>query len=278
MNKIQYIEIIKYCPICGHGTEIITSESGVKVLYCTNPLCEGKLAQKIDHWAGKKGMDIKGLSRTTIEKLIDWGWVNSIKDIFLLHSHQTEWINKDGFGEASVSKILDAIDKAKENVDLTSFISALGIPLIGKSVAKEIVKYYTTWSDFREAVGGDWTAFKGFGDRMSEELNKFDYSEADKIAELLTFKMPEEQKEVKTNATGVTFCVTGSVKSFKNRDELKSYIESLGGKVVGSITSKVNYLINNDITSTSSKNLAAKEKGIPIITETEFLEAFGQKD
>ena len=266
------------CPICGSPTSIIKSDTGVKVLYCENEQCEGKLAQRIDYFAGKSGLDIKGLSRKTIEKLIDWGWVNSIKDIFLLHSHQMEWMNQEGFGKASVFKILDAIDEAKENVDLASFIAALGIPLIGKTVAKEIVKYYTTWEDFRAAVGGDWTAFKGFGDRMSEELNEFDYSEADELINFINIQSPEE-KSVSTTADGLTFCITGKLTSgnWKNRDELKEYIENIGGKVVGSMSSKVNYLINNDDTSASAKNVSAKKSGIPIITEAKFIELFGQK-
>lgn len=262
------------CPICGCGTSIHISDSGIKVLYCDNDQCEGKLAQRIDHYCSKKGLDIKGLSRKTIEKLIDWGWVEQLTDIYNLHSHQREWMDKDGFGKASVFKILDAIDNSKENVDLASFIAALGIPLVGKTVAKEIIKYYDSWGDFRNAVGGDWTEFSGFGPEISKAINSFDYEEADKIAEILTFKQPKIQTNVASVAAinGKTFCVTGKLHSFKNRDELKSDIEALGGRVVGSMSSKVDYLINNDKTSTSAKNKAAQIAGISIISEDDYLQ------
>lgn len=263
------------CPICGGLTSIKTSDSGVDVLYCDNEQCPGKLAQQIDHFFGIKGLNVKGISRKTIEKLIDWGWVNSIKDIYHLHSHQMEWMLKEGFGKASVFKILDAIDEVGRHPSLESFISALGIPLVGKTVAKQIVKYYPTWEDFRAAVGGDWTEFDGFGPEINNAINNFDYTEADEIVAEVEFKQPEIQNnEVSATAAGLTFCITGKLKTYKNREEFKSHIESIGGKVVGSMSSKVNYLINNDSTSSSAKNKAAKDAGIPIITEEEFKEKF----
>lgn len=288
-NKQDYGDIISHggvttglggdygvlCPICGGLTEIRTSDAGVDVLYCTNDNCEGKLAQRIDHYCGKKGLDIKGLSRKTIEKLIDWGWINELRDIYELDGYRAEWISKTGFGESSVGKILSAIDASKKECVLSAFISALGIPLVGRTVAKEIVKYYDTWEEFRVAVGGDWTEFEGFGPEMSKAINNFDYTEADKIAELLTFsETPVEEVQSET-AAGLTFCVTGKLKTYRNRDELKSYIESIGGKVVSSMSSKVQYLINNDATSTSAKNTAAKKAGIPILTEEDFISKFG---
>ena len=275
MDNIQYIEIIKKCPICGGPTSIITSGSGVKILMCDNSNCEGKLAQQIDHFFGIKGLNVKGISRKTIEKILEWGFANEIKDFYNLEQYRAEWESKPGFGKASVSKILDAINAAGRHPKLESFISALGIPLVGKTVAKEIVKYYPTWEDFRAAVGGDWTQFDGFGPEISAAINGFDYTEADKIAELLTFsETPVEEVQSET-AAGLTFCVTGKLKTYRNRDELKSYIESIGGKVVSSMSSKVQYLINNDATSTSAKNTAAKKTGIPILTEEDFISKFG---
>lgn len=288
-NKMEYGDIISHggvttglggdygvlCPVCGGLTSIHTSDSGVEILMCDNPTCEGKLAQRIDHFFGIKGLNVKGISRKTIEKLIDWGWVNSIKDIYHLHSHQMEWMSKEGFGKASVFKILDAIDEVGRHPSLESFISALGIPLVGKTVAKQIVKYYPTWEDFRAAVGGDWTEFDGFGPEINNAINNFDYTEADEIVAEVEFKQPEIQNnEVSATAAGLTFCITGKLKTYKNREEFKSHIESIGGKVVGSMSSKVNYLINNDSTSSSAKNKAAKDAGIPIITEEEFKEKF----
>ena len=258
------------CPICGKPTEIKTSESGVKTLYCVNDYCEGKLAQRIDHYCSKKGLDIKGLSRATIEKLIDWGFVNELKDIYNLEQYRSEWESKPGFGKVSVGKILEAVSTTGRLTKLDAFISAIGIPLVGRTIAKEIVKYYDTWEDFRAAVGSDWSEFDGFGTEISNAINSFNYKEADEIAGLLSFKETEEQTpSADSKIFGQTFVITGKLNSY-SRANLKSEIESLGGRVTGSVSSKTNYLINNDITSTSSKNQKAKELGIPIITEEEF--------
>ena len=261
------------CPYCGEATELRESDSGVLNYYCSNSSCNGKLANRIDHFCGKKGLDIKGISLATIRKLINWGWLNGLTDIFKLDRYRTEWVSKTGFGEASVGKILDNIDESRSGVLLQNFISALGMPLVGKTVAKAITKYYSTWGDFREAIGTDWTEFEGFGPEISKAINNFDYTEADEIAEMLTFAedQPSESQDQIAVLKGITFCITGKLKDFKNRDELKADIESKGGKVVGSISSKVNYLINNDFNSTSAKNKAAKELNIPIITEAEYV-------
>ena len=261
------------CPICGGFTGIKTSDTGVNVLYCENEECPGKLAQRIDHFAGKKGLDIKGISRKTIEKLIEWGFINdNISELFDLQSHREEWINKPGFGSTSVDKILDAIAGARSNADLEGFISGIGIPLIGKTIAKEIVKYYPTWEDFRSAIGGDWTEFNGFGPEMSKAINSFDYTDADKIAAMLTFKQNEPQNEVTPTAAinGKTFVITGKLS--RARDIIKAEIESLGGKVTGSVSSKTDYLICNDKNSTTGKSADAKKLGIPVITEEEYLQ------
>ena len=263
------------CPICGQATEIKTSESGIKFLCCSNDTCEGKLAQQIDHFCGKKGLDIKGISRKTIEKLIEWGWINGLVDIFKLEQYKTEWVSKEGFGAASVGKILLSIDAARSESKMENFISAIGIPLVGRTVAKEIVKYYPTWEEFRAAVGGDWTEFEGFGPEISKAINNFDYTEVDQIVEMLEFKQPEVQIKKQKAAPAIkdkTFCITGTLSSYKNRDELKAEIELLGGRVVNSVTSKVNYLINNNINSTSSKNKKAKELNIPIISEEKYIQ------
>ena len=261
------------CPICGGSTSIHISDSGVKVLYCDNDQCEGKLAQRIDHFCSKKGLDIKGLSRKTIEKLIEWGWINELNDIFKLDGYKAEWESKPGFGETSVSKILNTIDAARRCSKLDAFISALGIPLVGSTIAKEIIKYYPTWEDFRNAVGGDWTEFEGFGPEISRAINTFDYWEADKIAEMLTFVQPEVQNEV-TPAAAIKdkiFVVTGKLQNY-TRDSIKSEIESLGGKVASSVTSKTNYLITNTPNSGTAKNRDAQKLGISIITEEQYKE------
>jgi len=268
--------ICTMCPICFECTEIVQSESGVYNVVCVNPSCEGKLANRIDHFCGKKGLDIKGISMATIEKLINWGWLNGLTDIFRLDRYRTEWVAKSGFGEASVGKILDAINHAKSNVQLDAFISAIGVPLVGRTIAKTIVKEFSTWQEFRDYIDTDdcfFDVFDGIGEEINNSLKDFDYTEADEIAEILTFaETPSTGSQDAVAAIkDKVFCVTGKLQSFKNRDALKADIESHGGKVVGSMSGKVNYLINNDITSTSSKNQAAKAAGIPIITEDDYL-------
>ena len=261
------------CPVCGEDF-IIKNEDGVITAWCDNPNCEGKLSNKIDHYFSIKGLNVKGISKKTIEKLIDWGWVSSIKDIYKLHSYQTQWINQSGFGKASVIKILDAIDDSKNNVDLSSFISAIGIPLVGKTIAKEIVRYYSTWEDFRKAVGGDWTEFEGFGPEISNAINKFDYSEFDEIAGWLTFKQPDVQVSKEQTTLPLkekVFTVTGKLKNY-TRNSIKEEIESLGGKVASAISSKTNYLITNTPDSGTQKNKDAQRLGVTIITENEYIE------
>lgn len=278
----KIIDEPSHCPICNKET-IIKDNNGVKTLWCGNPNCEGKLLNRIDHYLGKKGLDVKGISKATIGKLIDWGWINELRDIYKLDGYKTEWISKEGFGTTSVEKILNAINNSRSGVLLQNFISALGISLVGKTVAKTIAKEFSSWQEFRDYVDTDdafFDVFEGIGEEIDNSIKSFDYSEADEIAEMLDFKQPDSSPDDESTKTAenLIFCITGKVNNWKNRDELKSYIESIGGKVTGSVTSKTNYLINNDSTSTSAKNVTAKKNGVPIITETEFIEAFGQKN
>ena len=263
----------EFCPICQAATAIQRSTDGVENLICTNPQCEGKLINKLDHFCGKKGLDIKGLSEKTLEKLIDWGWVNDISDIPKLKEHRSEWINKPGFGQASVDKILKAIDDRLAEAPLHAFISGLGIPLIGSRVSKQICEKVETWKEFRELIHEDFdfTQWNGFGYEMNYALHNFDYEEADAIVEYITFK-PEEYQDKSVKLDSYTFVITGKLQNFKNRQELVDVIEAAGGKVASSVSSKTNYLINNDVNSTSSKNKKAKELNIPIITEEELME------
>ena len=264
----------EFCPVCQAVTAIQTSADGVENLICTNPQCEGKLINKLDHFCGKKGLDIKGLSEKTLEKLIDWEWVNDITDIPKLKEHRSEWINKSGFGQASVDKILKAIDDRLAEAPLHAFISGLGIPLVGTRVAKQICEYIETWAEFKELVEDiDFTFEKwnGFGYEMNKALKEFDYSKADAIVDYITFK-PIEYQDKTIKLDNKIFVITGKLKNFKNRDELVSVIENAGGKVASSVTSKTNYLINNDVASTSAKNKKAKELNIPIITEEDLME------
>ena len=261
------------CPICGYSTKI-KKENDVEVLFCDNEQCEGKLLNRVEHFFSKKGLNAKGLSKATIEKLIDWGWINGIKDVFILNAYAEDWKKKTGFGEKSVNNIITSIRKSS-NTDLESVISAAGIPLIGRTVARQIASIFNTYEDFREAIGDfDFSEIDGFGYEMNKSLKNYNYDELDYIVEnFLTINNKiEERKEQKLE--GLTFCVTGKIKQWKNRDELSSFITSLGGKVVGSVSANMDYLINNDINSTSSKNLRAKELGKQIIDEQTFMDMF----
>lgn len=260
------------CPVCGETLSVSVNNT-VETLLCTNEKCTGSLLQRLDHFCSKKGLDIKGLSESTLEKLMDWDWVTCIKDIFKLNTHRLEWINKEGFGEKSVQKILSAIDQAR-TCELWQFISALGIPFIGMNVAKELCKHIENWEDFINKINNnyDFSVIPTFGDAKVKAILSFDYSEAkDVVKNYIVFKENAPlENTVSDTLQGKVFCITGKLQGYANRNLLKAEIESYGGQVVDGVNSKVNYLINNNINSTSAKNKKAKELGIPIITESEY--------
>ena len=272
-----FIKPPSVCPVCGGETEIRESDTGTLELYCTNPQCPGKLVNILDHFCGKKGLDIKGLSKATLEKLIDWGWVTCISDIFKLGEVSDLWACKPGFGPKSVTKLIDAIYAARK-CPLHAYLSAWSIPLIGKTYALQLAIGFITYEEFRKAVreGFDFTQLEKFGPERHEAIINFDYSEADSLIErgIIEIVVNESDALEKSgNALeGKTLCVTGKLKHFKNRDELSAAITAAGGKVTSSVSSKTDYLVNNDVTSTSAKNLKAKELNIPIITEEELME------
>ena len=274
IEEIPFIEYPKVCPICGEPTIVVENDE-VRVLTCLNPACEGKLINRLDHFCGKKGLDIKGLSKATLEKLINWGWVNNISDILSLDKYRDYWIKKPGFGVKSVDNILTAIKESISTVSLESFISSLGIPLIGLNVSKELVKYIPTYEEFRQKIDTkfDFSIYEGFAESKTESLLNFDFSEADKIYPFLTFIENKEENN-EENCKDIKVVITGKIQYFKNRNELKACIESKGGKVVDSVSKNTTYLINNDINSDSSKNKSAKTLGVPIISEEDFLKKF----
>ena len=264
---------ISKCPVCGAQLEL-NNNDGVLTLYCPNETCEGKLLNRLDHFCGKKGLDIKGISKATLEKLMDWEWIYSPADIFNLHLWKKEWAAKPGFGVKSVEKILTAIEEAR-NVELYQFISSLGIPLIGISVAKELAKIFPTYVDFREAIENnyDFSQLPNFGYEKTKALLNFNYVTGDLISEELniTNDFVKQQNEVQDKLKGLIFVVTGKLQTFKNRTELKELVEKNGGKLTDSVSSKTSYLINNDINSNTGKNKTAKSLGVPIITEQQFI-------
>ena len=259
------------CPVCGGPTYL---QDGF--VYCDNPHCEGKFINKLEHFCGKKGLDIKGLSEATLQKLVDWGWVGNYQELFSLSNFRNEWVEQPGFGEKSVDKLLVTIDEAR-NCELWQFISALSIPLIGTTYAKEIAKKCQSWFHFENYIetGFDFTAWDGFGYEMNNSLHNFDYSEAHTLIDLVIncknslWVNPYEIKE--SNLSGKVFVITGKVNKWKNREEVKAAIEAKGGKVTNSVTGNTNYLVNNDINSKSSKNIKAKQLGVPIINEEQLM-------
>ena len=270
--------IIKKCPYCGHPITYKKSEGNVINAYCENELCESRLVNRLDHFCGKKGLDIKGLSKATLGKLIEWGWVESIEDIYhISEKYRSDFILKPGFGNKSVAKILKAIEESKHTT-LDAFISAIGIPLIGRAVAKDLTNYFETYEDFRNAVDDDkydFSMLDNFGEEMNKSIKNFDYAEADRISKLLIFENPVVNNiQINNSLTGKTIVITGKLTTFKNRAELKAVIESHGGKVSDSISGKTDLLINNDVNSTSSKNKAAKARNIPIVSELDFMKQY----
>ena len=273
--SLTYIDIPAKCPVCGSNTYVKDD-----FLYCSNPNCDGKFINQLVHFCGKKGLDIKGLSEATLQKLVDWGWINNYQELFSLSNFRNEWIKKPGFGQKSVDKLLSTIEEAR-HCELWQFISALSIPLIGSTYAKEIAKKCKDWFSFREYIekNYDFTAWDRFGYEMNDSLYRFNYSQADdlayKILDVHNSLWVDPQVTMPTikfsEVNGKTFVITGAVRQFQNRDEVKAAIEAHGGKVTASVSKNTDYLINNDINSTSSKNVKAKQLGIPIITEEQLI-------
>ena len=276
-DELDVIEIPTKCHICGSATEIIKDNES-EVLICTNPDCRGKLLGQLSHFVSKNAINIDGLSVQTLQKLIDLGWVKSFPDIYHLFDHKEEMYKLDGFGKKSVDKLLDNIQKSR-NTELSRFIYALSIPLIGRTASKEIAK--ACYDDITIFIGmiKSNQLYKlvndidGFGDTMLKSLCdyvKLHMSGIEALSEEFIFAK-RECNSSKSDLSEKTFVITGSLNHYKNRDELVGVIESLGGKISGSVSSKTSFLINNDTESNSSKNRKAKELGIPIISESNFL-------
>lgn len=270
------------CPICGQPTRIV-KENDSEVLYCTNSDCYGKLLSKLIHAVSRNALNVDGLSEATLSFLIKEIGISCVKDLYVIRDNNDSvyrWVNAEGFGRKSVTKILASIEKSR-NTSLERFLYSLSIPLLGKSASMMIadsVDYdLDTFINEMTIKGAEYFRYlPGVGDSLINSLNiywKNHYSDILQLANEFTF---ETQKSIMSETTNElenkTFVITGNVKHYQNRDALKADIEAHGGKVVGSISSKVNYLINNDINSTSSKNQKAKSLNIPIISEDQFLE------
>lgn len=282
IDKSGNFNIPSKCPICGQPTRII-KENDSEVLICENPDCKGKLLGRLVHAASRNALDIENLSESTIEKFINLGWLNSIKDIYHLSNHENDMKTIDGFGKKSVEKLLNSIEKSRKTT-LDRFLYSLSIPLLGKSASQDIAENCTientsSIGNFMQIMITDgaehFRSISGIGDSLINSLNSYFNIHCSEIFELTKeFKFDKPNivlDETPKTLQGKTFVVTGSVNHYKNRDELKADIVVHGGTVVGSVSSKTSYLINNDINSTSSKNQKAKSLNIPIISEEDFL-------
>ena len=261
------------CPICGGMLEI-TCEADSEMLICTNDACEGKAINRLEHFCSKKGMDIKGLSKATLGKLMDWGWVKEPVDIYNLGQYLDEWVQKPGFGDKSVRNILAAINDSRVS-SLDKFLCAIGIPHVGITLSRELVNFFSSYEEFRQAVDSKWdfTKIDKVGYEKAYGIWSFDYGEADRVAKKVHLTY-EEPAAADTTLDATTVVITGKLSLHKNRDELVKRITDHGGKVTGSVSKNTNILINNDVNSTSSKNISAQRLGIPIMTEEEFVNLY----
>lgn len=279
LTRSNTFKIPDTCPTCGGEAKII-NENDSKVLKCMNPDCKAKLLSKFVNFVSRDAMNVQGLSEATLKRFIDLGWLKDYTDIYNLAEHKSEMKNLDGFGAKSVSSLLNSIEESRR-CKLVNFVTALGIELVGKSTAKDICKLIDKISLSNNKNPYDvfikrikqrkyFGHIDGIG--INTSLSMDDYFKenlemVEKLAEELEFEMPESKKESTVDLTGMTFVVTGKVNKFANRNAIKDEIESRGGKVAGSVSKNTNYLVNNDVNSTSSKNKKAQQLGIPIIDE-----------
>jgi len=283
------------CPVCHAPAEVVVSEhSDTKTLHCTNGDCPAKELRKFARFVSKEGMNIDGISEQTLSKFINLGWISEYADIYGLRSHILELSRMEGFGEKSASNIMRSIDKSRE-VQAHRLLYALNIPLCGLDVCKRLLSAYALDDLVNEAIkqGDDLFATQAEPQDVFAHVNGIG---PEKSAQFVSWFRQERNLaryrrllaclQVTTPALapsgdrcqGLTFVITGDVHHYKNRNELKAYIESQGGKVASAVSGSTSYLINNDVTSTSGKNKKAKELGIPILSEDDFLAAYGLND
>lgn len=262
------------CPVCGEEAQIRKTHEE-KVLYCTNPSCKAQLVRSLEHFTSRDAANIEGLSEATLEKFVSNGFIKDYTDIYNLKNYEDQIKTMEGFGEKSYQNLINAVEKSKI-IELPNLIYALGINNVGLSNAKLLCKNYDyDYNKIIEAQEEDLLNIEGFGEIIAHEIFKYfnNVNNRDLFYKVIKFlKLQKPSQEDKQNLDNITFVITGNLTLFKNRKELQAKIESLGGKVTSSVTSKTNYLINNDVHSDSSKNKNAKNLNIPIITEQEFLD------
>lgn len=280
-EKVGVLNIPDKCPVCGAEAHVVLSESGTKKLHCSNADCTAKQLKKFARFVSKDGINIDGISEQTVSTFINHGWIRDYADFYHLKDFAYQITSLDGFGKKSVSKLLESIEKSR-NTDSRHLLYALSIPLCGFDVAKRLLSKYT-FKELMETAKTSlfddvFASIDGIGPEKSARfVNWFkDDKNYLKVSNLLKELDVREVEvaEVGTKCAGQTFVITGDVYHYKNRNELKAYIESQGGKVTGSVSKSTTYLINNDAESQSSKNKKAHQLGISIITEEQFREKF----
>lgn len=273
LTQSNSLAIPNKCPVCNHEARIISSND-VKYLYCMNDFCPAKLVKRLSQFTSRNAMNIEGLSDAIINKLADEGLIKTYADIYNLKRYKNDIISFEGFGEKSYDNLINSIEKSR-NVKLANFIFALGIPDIGLSRAKLICKNYSNdINKIRNLTFEELSKIDGIGEIIAKEwIDTFNNEDFIKELELLLKEVNFTDTSIDNNQPlkDLIFVITGSVNNFTNRDELVEYIETYGGKVVKAISNNVNYLINNDITSTSTKNTKAKELEIKIISENDLM-------
>lgn len=281
------------CPVCHAPTQVVVSEaSGTKTLRCTNPDCAAKQLKKLARFVSKEGMNIDGISEQTLAKFINLGWISEYADIYDLRSHILELSRMEGFGEKSASNIMRSIDKSRE-VEAHRLLFALSIPLCGLDVCKRLLSAYSLDDLVNEAIkqSDDLFATQAEPQDVFAHINSIGPEKSAQFVQwfrnaqnLARYRRLKEKLNIKAldlaptgNACqGLTFVITGDVHHYKNRNELKAYIESQGGKVASAVSGSTSFLINNDVTSTSGKNKKAQQLGIPIISEDDFISKYQQ--
>ncbi len=272
--------IPEHCPVCGERTEIYISDSGIKTLRCTNTACPAKHLKRFARFVSKEGLDIDGMSIETIRDFVAAGILHEFADLWHLSEHAGIIMEMEGFGEKSCTKLLTAVEKRRDVIP-ERLINALSIPQIGVDAARRIARD-GGWTGFlRRAEGEGFADIDGIGPERSAAILAWmaeNRSMLERLLAELRVQETEPQQQTKQRCAGLTFAITGDVHRFRNRDEFKAYVLSQGGKVAGSVSGKTSYLVNNDPASGSSKNRKARELGIPILSEEEFITRFGDEN
>lgn len=290
-KKIGDLDIPCHCPVCQSLTEVrVSPNSGTQTLHCTNDKCPAKQLKKFDRFVSKEGVNVDGISEQTLSRFINLGWITEYADIYSLPDHAEAIAQLEGFGQKSAANIVNSVEQARK-VDARRLLFALSIPMIGQDVCKRLLAAYSLQELIEIATGhknnGELFSAQpetiletipGIGpEKAASFVNWFKEPENKGMVERLLPKLTIEETAttpIGKRCDGLTFVVTGDVKHYKNRNELKTYIEDQGGKVTGSVSKSTSFLINNDVLSTSGKNQKAKQLNIPIISEEDFIRRF----